>query len=1023
LKYDAFLNKISMKKYKIIVQKHTLWIVASFLFLWALNVNGQETFPKNDVLDQRPNTIAITNATIIPAPGMILENATLLIRNEHIEKVLNTRNVPLGYTEIDAKGKYIYPSFIDIFSTYGQPEVKIPRRGSPYVKREQIQSSTSGPYNANEAIKAEYNASEHFLIDKKQAQKLRKQGFGLVTTFRPDGIARGTASLVSLGENNENESMLKPKVATHFSFDKGSSTQDFPISPMGRVALLRQTYYDAQWYGQFEQKPFTDRSLDAILETKSLPKIFETNGWLSTLRANNIAKEFNIDFIIKGGGNEYQRIDDIKALNTTLIIPLNFPEAYDVSNPFVTQKIALADLKHWELAPSNPARLEEQGIEFAITSNGQKKIEGFLTNLKKAVNYGLSPEKALHSLTLLPAKLLHQEDHIGTLESGKLANFLVASGDIFDDNTVIYENWVQGKKHIVNEDDDPSMPGTYSLSIDGEKASLTVKEGKKGYNATLFYADSTQIKADLKIDGAIITIQFNKDSESSYHLGGWISDEPEKMVLQGKGQRNDGKWVDWEATKPKEPSKKIKSQKKQTPFKGEDLGNVIYPFVAFGSAEQPEQEDILIKNTTVWTNEDDGILTETDVLLKDGKISQIGKNIKASNTRAIDGKGKHLTAGIIDEHSHIALSAVNDIATVSAMVRMSDALDSERINIYRALAGGVVAAQILHGSSDPIGGQSALIKLRWGKNPEGLLIKDAKPFIKFALGENPKRSKSAPSIRFPRSLMGLEQLYSDVFTQALAYKKNWQGYNGLNKKDNAAKPRVDLVHKVMLEVVEGKRFISCHAYQQGEMLMLMDVAERFDFKINTFTHVLEGYRIADKMLKHGVGGSTFSDKWNFKWETRNAIPYNATVMHKEGVVTAVNSDSQETIRHLNQEAAKSVKYGNMSEEEALKLITLNPAKLLHLDDTMGSISVGKSADVVLWSDNPLSIYAKAEKTIIEGTVYFDMERDDQLRKDIKTERNRLVNAMKNAIKTGANVQRRISSSKPDFTCEYIGYQN
>ena len=1014
---------IAMKIHNSITCKHTFWIMLSFIILRVLNVNGQETFPKNDVLDQRPNTIAITNATIVYAPGMMVQNATLLIRDEHIEKVASTRNVPLGYTEIDAKGKYIYPSFIDMFSTYGQPEVKIPPRGNPYVKREQIQSNTKGPYNANESIKAQYKASEHFLIDKKQAQQLRKQGFGFVTTFRPDGIARGTASLVSLGENNENESMLRPKVAVHFSFDKGSSTQDFPISPMGSMALLRQTYYDAQWYGQFEHKPFIDQSLGAILETKKLPQIFETNGWLEALRAYKIAKEFNIDYIIKGGGNEYQRIDEIKALKATFIIPLNFPEAYDVSNPYEAQKISLADLKHWELAPSNPARLEEQGIEFAITSNGQKKIENFLTNLRKVVNYGLSPKQALYSLTVLPAKLLHQEDHVGTLESGKLANFLMASGDIFDDNTVIYENWVQGKRYAVSQEEDPSMPGTYSLSIGGEKASLTVKEGKKGYNATLFYADSTEIKTDLKMDGAMVSFEFNKGPDSFYRLGGWISNEPEKTVLQGKGQRNDGKWVDWEATKPKEGSEDPTSQQKKTPLQKKELGDVMFPFVAFGSAEQPGQEDILIKNTTVWTNEDAGILTETDVLLKDGKISQIGKNIKASNTRIIDGKGKHLTTGIIDEHSHIALSAVNEIATVSAMVRMSDVLDSERINIYRALAGGVVAAQILHGSSDPIGGQSALIKLRWGKNPEGLLIKEAKPFIKFALGENPKRSKSAPSIRFPRSLMGLEQLYSDVFTQALAYKKNWQGYNALKKKDNAVKPREDLVHKVMLEVVEGKRFISCHAYQQGEMLMLMDVAERFNFKINTFTHVLEGYRIADKMLEHGVGGSTFSDKWNFKWETRNAIPYNATVMHKEGVVTAVNSDSQETIRHLNQEAAKSVKYGNMSEEDALKLVTLNPAKLLHLDDTMGSITIGKSADVVLWSDNPLSIYAKAEKTIIEGTVYFDIEKDKQLRKAIQTERNRIMDTMKNAIKTGAHVQPRISSSKPDFTCEYVGKLN
>jgi imidazolonepropionase-like amidohydrolase len=1013
-----------MKISKIITYQRTIWLTFTFTFLVMSIGTSQETFPKNGISDNRPNAFAITNATIISAPGEKLKNATLLIRNKIIEKVVRGRNIPTGYTEINAKGKYIYPSFIDVFSTYGQPSVKKIPKVNNYVKKEQIQSNIKGSYNANEAIKAEYNASEYFLVDGKKAKQLRKQGFGVVATFRPDGVARGTASLVSLGENNENEEMLQSKVAAHFSFYKGSSTQDFPVSPMGSIALLRQTYYDAEWYNQFKHKPFVDQSLEAILNTKNLPQIFETKGWLSALRTKKITKEFNINYIIKGSGDEYQRIEEIKELNTTLIIPINFPTAYDISNPYDTEKISLADLKHWELAPSNPARLEKKGIEFVITSNDQKKDGSFLSNLRKAVDYGLSPKRALYSLTMLPAKLLQQENKLGSLKKGKLANFIVASGDIFDKNTVIYENWIQGKKYGINEQANTSILGTYSLNIDGNNASLIINKSKKGYNAVVRYPDSTEKKASFKLNGSMVTIQFNKDSKSLYRLGGWINTDEKKIILEGKGKLNNGKWILWNASKPnKQLSNNVAIQGKKSNSSKKELGGVIFPFAAFGSSEKPVQQDILIKNATIWTNEKDGILTETDVLIKDGKIAQIGKNLKASKVRIIDGTGKHLTAGIIDEHSHIALSAVNDVAANTSMVRMSDALDSERINIYRALAGGVVAAQILHGSANPIGGQSALIKLKWGANPEELQIDNAAPFIKFALGENPKRSKSAPSLRFPRSLMGLEQLYSDTFTQALDYKKNWQEYNATKKKDNKIKPRIDLVNNAMVEVVEGRRFISCHSYQQGEILMLMDVAERFNFKINTFTHVLEGYRIADKMMEHGAGGSTFSDKWNFKWETRNAIPYNATVMHNAGVITAINSDSQETIRHLNQEAAKSVKYGNISEEDALKLVTLNPAKLLHLDNTMGSIKIGKSADVALWSNHPLSIYAKAEKTIIEGIVYFDIEKDKLLKKEIQAERNRIINLMKNAIKTGSNVENKMSSSKPDFTCNYLGAQN
>ena len=417
----------------------------------------------------------------------------------------------------------------------------------------------------------------------------------------------------------------------------------------------------------------------------------------------------------------------------------------------------------------------------------------------------------------------------------------------------------------------------------------------------------------------------------------------------------------------------------------------MYPFGAYGSESLPQQNDLLIQGATVWTNEDEGILV-TDVLVRDGKIAEIGNDLSASGATIVDGSGKHLTPGIIDEHSHIGLFNINEIATNSSMVRMKDVVDSESINIYRNLAGGVVAAQLLHGSANPIGGQSALIKMRWGQAPNDLLIEGADEFIKFALGENVKRSSNPASVRYPQTRMGVEQVFVNAFSQAQEYEKEWGEYNSLSRSQqrNAVAPRRDLVHEAMLEILNRERFVTSHSYVQSEINMLMEVADSFDFNINTFTHILEGYKVADKMAEHGAGGSTFSDWWGYKWEVRYAIPYNAALMQQAGVVVALNSDDAEMSRRLNQEAAKAVKYGNVSEIDALKMVTLNPAKLLHLDDRMGSILVGKDADLVLWSDHPLSVYAAADTTWVDGIPFYSREQDRLLRQQISDERDRII---------------------------------
>jgi imidazolonepropionase-like amidohydrolase len=392
----------------------------------------------------------------------------------------------------------------------------------------------------------------------------------------------------------------------------------------------------------------------------------------------------------------------------------------------------------------------------------------------------------------------------------------------------------------------------------------------------------------------------------------------------------------------------------------------------------------------------------------------------------------HLTPGIIDEHSHIAISrGVNESGQAnSAEVSIGNVVNSNDINIYRQLSGGVTTSQLLHGSANPIGGQSALIKLKWGTTPDEMNIDSAKGHIKFALGENVKQSNwgDSKTERFPQTRMGVEQKFYDDFFRAKEYGDNWKLYNSKNSRDKklATAPRRDLELDALVEILNEERFITCHSYVQSEINMLMHVADSMGFKINTFTHILEGYKVADKMKEHGAYGSTFSDWWAYKFEVNDAIPYNGAIMHKVGVTTGFNSDDAEMGRRLNQEAAKAVKYGGVSEIEALKFVTLNPAKMLQLDHRIGSIKEGKDADLVLWTAHPLSIYARVNKTIIEGTVYYDVERNALLRKQVGEERERLVQKMLAAKKGGAKTKRPEKREKELYECDTTedeGYEN
>ncbi len=994
------------------------YLIAFLSVVMVVSGRAQETYPVAGISDKRPQTYAVTGATIYRDFQTVIEKGTLVFKEGKIIAVGANVTVPPNAVVVDANGLFIYPSFIDMYGDYGLPAVKKTDRSN--WRNIKPESSKKGAYGWNEAITPEVRADKLFAADEKAAAELRKLGFGAVLTHQRDVIARGSGTLVTLGSKKENEEIIKGIAAAHYSFDKGSSMQDYPSSLMGALALLRQTHYDAQWYRAAKDNTEYNISLDAWNHLQPLPQIIEALDWLTLLRADKLGDAMGVQFMIKTTGDEYKRLDEVKATRAPLLVPVNFPEAYDVENPFDALQLTLADMKHWELAPTNAAMLHGAGIEFAFTADGMKDKKSFLINIRKAIQHGLPETAALKALTYTPAKLINALDKTGSLEKDRLANFIITSGKIFDKETRILENWVQGNKFVIDNTHLENIDGIYLLEFSGNQLELTIEGSPfKTKASVMLDTVKTDVQFSRNANNVTLAFNFSKDKKVTQvvRLAGVI----EKEHWSGKGQLHDGAWTDWTARyeKPLEKKDEKKEEKKDSI---PDVGKIIYPFVAYGYEEAPRAETVLIKNATVWTNEKEGILQNADVLLKNGKIAAFGKNLSDKVAQVIDGTGKHVTSGIIDEHSHIAISrGVNEGSHAStAEVSIGDVVNSEDINIYRQLAGGVVAAQLLHGSANPIGGQSALIKLRWGFPPEKMKFENAPPFIKFALGENVKRSNwEQPFLRYPQTRMGVEQVYVDFFTRAREYEKKQKDYSALSKKEkaNTPPPRRDLEMETILQILNNERFITCHSYVQSEIVMLMRVAEQFGFRVNTFTHILEGYKVADKMKAHGVHASSFADWWAYKYEVIDAIPYNAALLTEAGVTTAINSDDAEMGRRLNHEAAKSVKYGGMSEEEAWKMVTLNPAIMLRVEHRTGSIKAGKDADVVVWSDNPLSVYAKAEMTFVDGIRFFDLEKDKQLRQSIADERARLIQKLLAAKKAGEKTQKAGSAVEKIWHCD------
>ena len=961
--------------------------------------------------EKTPDAHALAGARVVTEPGKVIENGIVVIRDGVITDVLNgDRDKPPADVKVhDVKGKTIYAGFVD---AYGEAPAGDPGGAAPYW---------------NDLVAPQRRMAANYSANNSVNEKLRKQGLTVRLAAPDKGVIKGVSALVTTGDDGNETAIVKSDVAQHvrLTVPRGRGRDNYPNSPMGAVALARQAIHDATWYGEANRAKQGTPSLptiarnDAMAALQSYPGsdkllIADAINELYFLRADRFAREFGLNLMMRGSGREYRRLDAIKSTGRAVILPLNFPKPPNVATVESAMNVDTASLMHWDLAPENPARLADAGVDFALTTHLLDDSADFLKNLRKAIKRGLSADEALRALTTRPADMYGVSDRIGKVAVGMMANLVVADGDIFADDTKMHAVWVNGKRY----------------GYDKEQP----KVDARGRWAFAFNHKGKKIKRELVIEGSTAKLKghwaaVKKDGEKVELLRVSLEDARMSAVFKGESFGGDGVaqltavltekasiasgqivWADGNVAeltakrtadaKPDDKSsekEKSDSKKESKAKKGDDAKasfSVNFPLGAFGVKQQVEQPKlVLFPNATVWTSGDAGVLEKASVLVSDGKILAVGENLRTPDGAiVVDATGKHVTPGIIDCHTHMGTDGgVNESTqAITCEVRIGDFVDCNDVTIYRHLAGGITSANILHGSANPIGGQNQVIKLRWGQLSEAMKFTEAPQGVKFALGENVKQSNWGDeyTTRYPQTRMGVEQIMRDAFQAAKEYRARQQAWS--QDKTSSLPPRRDLELDAIVEMLEGTRWIHCHSYRQDEILALMRTLESFNIQIGTFQHILEGYKVATEMAKHGAMGSAFSDWWAYKFEVFDAIPYNGALMHEAGVVVSFNSDDRELARHLNHEAAKAVKYGGVSPEEALKFVTLNPAKQLRVDQFVGSIEEGKHADLAVWSGPPLSVFSRCEQTWIDGRKYFDRDADLARRGEDRSQRAVLI---------------------------------
>ncbi|QDU94714.1 amidohydrolase family protein [Lignipirellula cremea] len=1000
---------------------------------------GESAPPRTAVVEGLPDHpsrhYVLTGATIHTAPGRVLQNASIRIREGRIQAIGQDLEVPAGARVIDFSGRTLYAGLIDAYSELSETK---DTKGQP------SNHEHAGAPHWNDEVQPQFRVADHWRPDAKVNRSAREHGIVLRLVAPHEGILRGQSALVSTGSGEAADLLLQSSTAQHLRLTVSpnhnhgdDSRAHYPNSPMGAVALARQTFYDAQWLTSAQQAAQAEGRLARLEQNDALAELarhldrhglFIADGMNEQylLRADRFAREFSLRLAVLGSGREYRRLEAVAATGRPLLLPIKFPQPPNVSTPEAAMGVSLEQMLHWDLAPENPARLARAGVKFALTSRGLKEASDFLPAVRKAVSRGLPAETALAALTTTPAELLGVAD-FGVLEPGKSATLIVCDGDLFADETKILETWIEGRRYPRQEEAAHPLAGMWRLSLpdpqqttqwhlhlagEGEKLSGDLQPDAQDRRNSK-HAKRTIALQKVGLRGDRFSCLFAAD-----YFGGSGFAQLSAVVSQppGKATRLLGEvvWPDGRSTpitadaipaapvgedKPaKTAAEKPAADKEKVaePAADKSAGAsyaVNYPLGAFGLPGPPEQPGVvLFKNAVVWTCAEQGKLPRASVLVRNGLIAAIGEDLEAPRgARVIDLEGKHLTPGLIDCHSHMATDGgINESAqAITAEVRIGDFIDSNDTTIYWQLAGGVTTSNILHGSANPIGGQNQVIKLRWGALPEEMKLAEAPPGIKFALGENVKQSNWGDryTTRYPQTRMGVEQIIRERFQSAKEYAQNWEQWR---RSPQGLPPRRDLELEAIAEILSGQRWLHCHSYRQDEILALLRTCDDFGVTIGTLQHILEGYKVADAIAAHGAMGSAFSDWWAYKLEVYDAIPHNGAMMHQAGVVVSFNSDDRELGRRLNTEAAKAIKYGGLSEVEALKFVTLNPARQLRIDQHVGSLEPGKHADLVIWNGPPLSTMSRCEQTWVDGRVYFDRTADQERRREVAGMRRTLV---------------------------------
>jgi imidazolonepropionase-like amidohydrolase len=835
---------------------------------------------------------------------------------------------------------------------------------------------------------------------------LRSQGFGTALVVPKQGIFRGTASVVNLGEEGVRDRVLRPDlvqaVGFQRSFELGGS---YPNSSMGTIALIKQTFMDSDWYirawdayeasGRAFLPPETSQALAALEDVVqgNQPVLFETNSEEEYLRAYKLAADFGVDPWFRGSGQEYRIIDVLQGRTEPLIIPLDFPDAPDVDDPESALNATLATLRHWYLAPNSPAQLARAGVPFAITSDGLSSLNEFLPNLRMAVARGLSSADALAALTTTPAAWLGIERTHGTIESGKVANLVVSEGDLLTEEATVRDVWVRGKVYGVTRPPQIDPRGTWRIASEDEwgfDAVLRLEGSLNSLRGSIDVAGPDGASIDLTSASVVaetgrIEVRFPGE-ELGY----------EGVALLAGSVRGD-EFYGWTSL-PNGANPAFRGTRTEA-YEGAARGTVamevpeidlpfIRPMMEYGRSAIPEQPAaVVVRNATVWTQGPQGRMENADLLVQAGRVVEVGPDLDAPRGAVeIDATGKHVTPGLIDPHVHSGVSSVNESGfAIVPEVQMGDVVTHNNIWMYRQLAGGLTTAHVKHGSANPIGGENVFLKMRWGALPEDLKLEDAPRTVKFALGENPKRRQQ----RYPDTRMGTQEIIRDHFLAARDYEREWHRWEA---DGEGIPPRRDLRMEAILDILNQELLISSHGYRADEFLALVRLAEEFGFRVQTLQHGVEAYKIAPELAAAGVAAVVWSDWGAFKMEAYDATIYNARILIEAGVVTSLHSDNNQISTRMNWEAGKLLRTG-LTQEQALSTVTNQAAKAVAIDARVGSLERDKDADFVIWSGNPLSQFTRAEQTWVDGRRYFSLEEDAALREQIGRERTQIIQAI------------------------------